>query len=187
MPTCSQITDALNTLASATTNPNILADISGQTAVLSNIGTTETVVPFTAGGPAVLSAPASPTLDGVLFRVYIAGTFHLAAVSNNDFTASVRFGSITSPVVTIGQTAGSGSVNDGVFLFEFDCLWNSAAGRLDGLTSTYTSTTTGVLGGLGSGPVTTQTDIQFVVTGQFTGSVDPSNSFTVTQFKMQLV
>lgn len=187
MPTCSQITDALNTLASATTNPNILADLSGQTAVLSNIGTTETVIPLTAGGPAVLSVPASPALDGVLFRVYIAGTFHLASVSNNDFTASVRFGSITAPVVTNGQTAASSSVNDGIFLFEFDCLWSSAAGRLDGLSSTYTSTTTGILGALGSGTVTTQTDIQFVVTGHFTGSVDPSNSFTVTQFRMELV
>lgn len=191
MPTCSQITDALNTLASATTNPNILADLSGQTAVLSNIGTTETVVSLSAGGPAVLSMPSSPDLDGVVFRVLVAGKVHAASESIY-FTPQIYLGNSSTIANNLNVSPQSSiaavvpTANDGNFFLELDCIWSSAAGYLGGTTS-YFNLNSGMADGQFVGrTVEAQTDLQFVVTGQF-NSGNAVNSVTITQFKLQLV
>lgn len=190
MPTCSQITDALNTLASATTNPNILADVSGQTAVLSNIGTAPTIVSLSAGGPAVLSAPSSPSLDGVPFRIYIAGQVHIPSINGPNFIPLVYQGNsstIASNALLLqvtGHLALNGS--DGNFFITLECIWSAASGRLGGISSGFNMSQGTHNNQFTTATVATQADLQFVVAGLFTDS-EPLNSVTITQFKMQLI
>lgn len=190
MPTCSQITDALNTLASATTNPNVLADLSGQTAVLSNIGTTETIVSLAAGGLAVLSAPAGPAIDGLPFRVRIAGQAHFATGTLANFIPALYLGNSSSfasdTVLLRVSEADAHNGTDGNFFMVLDCIWSASSGALAGLSSGFNMSHGSFNSQFPITDVASQTDLQFIVTGEFTAS-DPANSVTITQFKLELV
>ena len=190
MSTCTDLIDAINAVV---VNPNLLAEIDPSTiAVLSNIGTTETVVQLGAGGAAVLSIPASPSVDGIPFQIVVAGTVHYGTGGANSFAPNMYKGSSTtlgSDSILLQCTAGSTSYGqEDSFMFVAQVIWDSTS-QVVKTQAQYTST--GTHPGEAANPntvfsVASQTDLQFVLSGQFS-SGNVNNSVTITKFSASLV
>lgn len=159
-----------------------------QIAVLSGIGTTATAFSLVAGGPAVLSTPSAPFVDGQLLSIIVGGKIH-SAVSNNNVT----FGSAVGSSSTIGANQGANAVtaNVGVGNFNFflqsKFIWDSTSQMISGVGdflgtgfSQFTNIFPAITG------ISVQTAIQFILFGQFSQS-NAANFFTITEFKLELV
>lgn len=183
MPTCTQITDALNVLASATTDPSLLDDLTGLTSGLTvTFGSNSSPVQLTAGGDALLTVPSGVSLDGVLFRViacYQGSRTSTTAASGANVWLTI--GDPNNPNTTLGQGPLSFPISSAhqSNLVVFEGVWNSNSQLLTG-------TATG--GSFVPFIVASQSDLQFQVWGQDSGiSSGASEVITLTQFKLQLV
>lgn len=189
MPTCTDIENALNTLASATTNPNVIDDLSGTTAILSGLtATVPSPVQLTAGGNAVLSVPSSLDVNGRMFRIVVAGLLY----SPTSTTTMESILSFVSPAINIG-TGSERAFTTANFFITADCLWDSTT---QVLRYVFISTSANASGSLTptTGTITgiaTQSDIQFIVQGvsnpSFPNPADPTDSLAITQFKAILL
>lgn len=190
MPTCTDIVDALNTLASAATNPNIIDDLSGTTSVLSGLtATVPSPVQLTAGGNAVLSVPPSLTVDGFVFTVIVAGRLH-SPTSGTQMTVGLVFGDGTSSTPVL-VSAGENSQTTEEFILELRCVWDSTLHSIKGwATNSITSGGSTSWSGINVTSVASQSDIKFSIFGTssptFPNSSDPTDSLTITQFKAVL-
>jgi len=193
LPSCTDIVAALNTLAEATTDPNVINDLTGQTAVLDNLSaSTAAIVQLTAGGDAILTVPSGFNVDGKMFRLTVAGKVH-ATHTSTILTYSVNANDTPFPGYTVAS-ANSNHLTDISFFVIADCLWDSTTQVLRGGVqySDFTSAGNVVFGNFQVTGVTAQSDIQFVVTGEINPqppnpSPDATDSFTVTQFKLELI
>lgn len=184
MSTC---TDLINAINAVVVDPNLLASVDPSSiATLSNIGTTETVISLSGGGPAVLSAPASPSIDGVLLKLIVSGKVHYA--QSCQFTPQVYLGSSA----TIGSDTALTSLNSGSasgdynFIVQCYLLWDSVSEIVHGYSNYVPADTSGNLGSAGTSTITgisSQTGLQFVVSGRF-NTANASNSVTLTQLTL---
>ena len=189
MPTCTDIVNALNTLAEAVTNPNVLDDLTGQTDVLDGLtATVPSPVQLTAGGNAVLTIPASANIDGVMFTVIAAGRLFTPTGSTR-MDVQLVFGDGTSSTPVLISAHETGSI-DG-FILEGHFVWDSTTQKLKGLV-TNSITTGGSVSWteINVTGVTAQSDVKFSVFGlstpTFPNAADPTDSVTITQFKSVL-
>lgn len=182
MSTC---TDLINAINAVVVDPNLIASVDPSSiAVLSNIGTTETAVSLGAGGPAVLSVPASPSISGVPIKLTVAGKIHTASGSPGlglYLGSSSTLGSDTQ----IFAPGATGSATDTNFFWSNTFIWDSTSQSL-----TFSSSNVGTPNFSGSSPsnvasISSQTGIQFVVSGKFSVS-NASNSFMITKFALEI-
>jgi hypothetical protein len=187
LPTCTQITDALNVLASATTNQNILADLTGQTAVLTNIGTVESFVQLTAGGNASLKPSDSSAIDNKASLIVGVGRMHGVSSPTNDLgTVTVYLNNAGSRTAICSSTINFGGGDTDVpFIFSVPFVYDSVIQTITGSYNISFGSNTAVAGFSTSG-VLSDADISFEVSAKFAQSV-VANSLTLSQFKMQLV
>lgn len=196
MPTCSQITDALNTLASATTNPNVLADLSGQTASLTvpldPAGTSLAPVELSAGGQALLTSPSSVTLSGRPFQITVCfNVVPTTAQPGNNIRLILSVGNPISG----GNQIATQSWEDlnttiaGNGLIVFTGVWDSITQNLIGyLNSVSLPNNNGEGSTFIPFSLASQSDLQFGLWADTEGpTTDPVNVLTVTQFKLQLI
>lgn len=192
MSTCTDLFNAINAIV---VDPNLLVSVApSDIAVLSNIGTTESIVQLTTGGNALLSVPASPAIDGQLFRVVIAGRLFNARASSTSGNLRVYKGTSIDSLYKIAEPSfaipADSEFEDPYLAFYFDAtiLWSSVY-------QTYFGHNKFLIGGTG-GSVTvngvppraaaSQTDLKFFLTAQFT-QADAGNSLTVTQFTIKKI
>jgi hypothetical protein len=181
LSTCTDLISAINAVV---VDPNLLASLDPSTiATLSTGNTTETAFSLGAGGPAVLSIPSSPSVDGKVFQLTIAG--RIAAVSGSGGIGLYLGNSATlgSDQNLFGPTSDVSGITMS-FVWKGLFIWDSVTQRLRGIAAdtlsasgTGTSTTTGVA---------SQSSLQFVLSGKFNGS-SGSNSITITEFKTSLI
>jgi len=183
LSTCAPLIDALNTVASyvTPTDPNLIADLSGQIAVVSPIPSTETELQLSAGGIAILSFPSSQA-HGVRFRVVGSGLITSFTNSYANATITLHVGtSLTSSLASIMSVSPSAEPNSTRgFVFDADMFFDATSSGLHGL-SDYTNSS-------GFNQIST------ILTSSLTSlnlflSINGGNrdSLSVTQFKVQLV
>lgn len=203
MPTCAQITDAINVLAEAATpsNPNSIVDLSSLVAPLllpdaNSSSPTPIPVQLSSGGTAILSIPAGKSVDGVLFRATVSG--HLVAGNpniTNRYNLSFIMGQTQADIQVSGISADMGTGINGKhpsFTFVYYFFWDSITQKMVG----FTILGGAVTGGFGNGVsqvVASQSDIQFTLFGNCNSQdlngnpADPQDTLTITQFKLDLV
>lgn len=187
MPTCTQIVDALNTLAAAVTNPNTLDDLSGLTAVLNGLtAAVPSPVQLTGGGNAVLTIPSSFNVDGQLFTLVVAGRLH-SGTSTTQMQGQLVFGDGTSSTPLLVFSSETGQTT-GQFFLKLDCMWDSTTQHLKGIVTNSIVTGGSVSWtGINVSSVAAQSDIKFSVFGLSTptypNASDPTDSVTITEFK----
>jgi hypothetical protein len=157
--------------------------------VLSGIGTTETVVQLSNGNPAVLSMPATPSVDGVLFKFQTAGIVTSGNPGSIAFTFNVYLGNSATvasdmQLITLGFTP---SATSSIVAVDGLLFWSSAWGKLTGLYNSTISNASWSSGlTFGNFTVASQSNLQFVVSATF-GTSNASNAFKLTQFELSLV
>lgn len=195
MPTCSQITDALNTLASATTNPNILSDLSGQTASLTSpldsTGSHPSQVELSTGGPAVLTVPSSVSISGKAFQITVCYDVSPTTVEGpeNNFQLFLSIGNPFSggnqisaqALVFSAATPGGGFVT-------FVGVWDSVTQNLLGYLNESSIPVNNGSALFTPFAVASQSDLQFSLWTNTDGTTtDPQNVLNITQFKLELI
>ena len=146
------------------------------------------------GGTAVLSVPASPSIDNKIFKLVAVVKITDDGVYNNGS------GTTLSAVFSIGSTSGTTvlglngtGIGLGVYSFETDCIWNSnlqilaayGAGAIS-LKSGSGNSNGHIFGsnsGFTSSGISTQAGIQFVF-GAFWNSTSNPASATLEEFKL---
>lgn len=199
MSTCTDLFNAINAIV---VDPNLLASIAkADLAVLSNIGTTESIVQLGAGGNALLSMPASPNIEENLFRVVVVGHAFNARASSTQVTLRLYVGTSISANGLLGSRAvtipndGEFGIPYAQFYFDLTATWSSLLyragftgqaallGRVRADAATDTSQFTEVSG---KSLIQNQTDLKFFLTAQF-ASADAGNSVTVSQMILKKV
>lgn len=176
MPTCTQIVDALNTLASATTNPKTIMDLTGLVAVTSVPNGNITKVQLSAGGDAVLSVPSGISIDGKLFRLTLTGYITQTTPETSDSpTIRIWNGANLSTATIVASVGANLPAAPRNFTLVFNGFWDSTTQRFtDGTNFIQT--------------VAAQSDFQFVISAQTGGaSSDPGDILTFTTVLFELV
>lgn len=190
MPSCTDIVNALNTLAEAVTNPNILDDLSGSTAILSGLtATVPSPVQLAAGGNAVLTIPSSINVDGKMFTLIAAGRLY-SPTSTTTMEVDLVFGDGTSSTPVLVSTTERGQTTES-FILELHCMWDSTTQSLKGFTTNSISSGGSTnWNGINVSGISSQSDIKFSVFGisspSYPNPSDPSDSVTLTNFKAVL-
>ena len=156
--------------------------------VLSGIGTTETVIQLTNGNPAVLSMPSSPDISGVFFRLAFGGIVHSGNPGSISCTLNLYQGSsatIGSDTFLYGLTLTPSSSDMSMASYA-RCFWNSTQQKLTGAYDSVINSSWSTGQSFGNPTVTSQSNLQFVLSVQF-GTSNAANSFTLTEFKLDLV
>lgn len=186
MPTCTQITDALNVIASATSlpNPNILSDLSGQVAVtnvpISNENNLAIQVNLISGAQATL-APDPSLLDGKIFQIIVSGIAKATTVASaNSVTVAIFQGTSISGINVVEGTISLGNISGyRSFSATANLLWDSHSQTLLVLSNNS------VIQNISSSNLLFS---MFTGMGDHeTGELDPEDVLTITQFKLQLV
>lgn len=200
MPTCAQITDAINVLAEAATpsNPNSIVDITNLVSPLLFPTGDETpnnaTVQFISGGNAVLSVPSDKSVDGKVFKMTVSGYVTSANPQiANSYFLGIYFGNSTAGVEFTGISGNMD--NSGLhsnFSFTWYFFWDSISQKLSN-TPSFTGQFSNPTGGQNLGIVTSQSSLEFILDGNSNGHdgsgnpIDPQNTVTLTQFKLDLV
>jgi hypothetical protein len=185
LPTCSEIVEALNTLAEATTNPNMISDLTGLTASFSVPYGEIAKVQLSAGGDAVLSVPEGYSVDGKPFKITVSGFItQTTAEYSDEPTLRIWNGTNLGTATILSSVGVVMNSTPGSFVLEFYGFWDSTTQFLLGSSSP---------GGLCSPTnkmetVTSQSGLQFVVSGQTSGSSsDPGDTMTITKMTLELI
>jgi len=168
LPSCTDITNALEVLASAVPDTNQIADFTSQLAVTYNSEPTVRsgqIVQSTSGGNAILSIPSTIDVDGKTVKLLISGYFigaggNISVAQGTDWT-------------TVNGSLGSKSTNG--FVFEVDFMWSSQTQNIN------TSTASNPISG-----VTNQSSLQFVIIAGFPDQ-NTTDAIVITHCKMQFV
>ncbi len=176
MPTCTEIVDALNTLASATTNPNSIMDLTGATASLSVPYGDIAKVQLSAGGDAVLSVPSGLSIDGKIFKITATGyATQTTPETSDNCTIRIWNGTNLSTATIVTSVSVSLPAASRNFTLVFNGFWDSTTQRFTN-GSSFIQT------------VSSQSGFQFVVSAQTSGSAsDPGDTLVLTQLKLELV
>lgn len=204
MPTCAQITDAINVLAEAATpsNPNSISDLSSSVAPLV-LPLNQPEIPIAslqlqAGGEALLTAPTTGTsIDGKLFKItvtgYVTSTSPLTVNVANTFLV---FGdSFTNGIWVRNSSHDIGTPGVGQqrsFAYVYYFYWDSYTQKvLYG--NIFQTASVGVGNQTLATGVISQSDIKFSIFGRCSATdssgtvVNPTDTLTITQFKLDLV
>lgn len=190
MPTCTQITDALNVLASATSDPNIIADLSSQLVPLVNstgYGTAQ-IVQLTTGGDAILTIPPSISIEGKRVKIIVSGKVNLVSTDpDKQVYINVCLGDVANTNAIATWYPNFGSIVDNMsFSFSIEGVWNLATGKMAFNADQSVGTASNMLNPVANCIYTaaSQTDIKFTVSGQIPGTTHP-NTITINQFEMK--
>lgn len=177
-----------------------ISDLSGASLSLSNPSLTAGTYTAAAlnGSTAILSVPASPSIDGKLFKLSVVLKISDDGVYNNGsgttLAGTLAVGS-SLPGTQIGTLSGIG-IGSGTYSFELDCIWDSTtqvlAGYLVGSVSSKAGSgnsngsISGGVNGFRVTGVSSQTGIQFLF-GAFWNNTSNSASAVLSQFKLSLI
>jgi hypothetical protein len=184
----STCTDLINAINAIVVDPNLIVSFDTSTvAALSTGNTTETAFSLSGGGPFVCSIPVSPSINGRLILVTFAGKVHSVAGHCGYGLYLGNSATLASDQQIFGPIGGSGGT-DSNFFGSYCCLWDSVSQTLTfaGVGGDAQAGGAGTSNNTAITGVTSQTNIQFVLSGKFS-SANAANSTTLTQFKLSFV
>jgi hypothetical protein len=178
-----------------------ISDLSGASLSLSDPSLTAgTYVSATINGSdAVLSVPASPSIDGKQFKlsVVLKVTDDGSVTGETDFGGTLAIGS-SLPGTQIESMNGTG-IGSGTYSFEMDCIWDSTSQVLAGYcvggisSKNGSGASNGNINGPNSGSggfrvtgISSQTSIKFMY-GAFWNNTSNPASITLVEFKISLI